>query len=189
MSSQEVCLGLAVLDLWRIAKERRQSVKDLCKTFRYLHLKKTLSNNIFFSTNIPLICFQIDCCIWCSLHPLEQSQCSSFFSYKSCLPKSHRLDIQKRNRLDRYRIRNTLKHFLKKCGISSVDECSLKLKYLIVLTCIEPSLGSETFQVNPSSSSSNSAFALVRVIGETGIQTSGSCDPDGALVRTCYTEW
>uniref|UniRef100_A0A3P8S1G4 Tyrosine-protein kinase n=1 Tax=Amphiprion percula TaxID=161767 RepID=A0A3P8S1G4_AMPPE len=129
LSAQEECLGLAVLDLWRMAKERHQSVREVCRTV----------------------------------------------SYKSCLPKSHRHDIQRRNRLDRYRIRNTLKHFLKKLGNCSVDECSLKLKYLIELAGIEPSLGSEIFQVNHASSHSMSTFSLVRVTGETGIQTSGSC--------------
>uniref|UniRef100_A0A8C9WZS6 Tyrosine-protein kinase n=1 Tax=Sander lucioperca TaxID=283035 RepID=A0A8C9WZS6_SANLU len=104
--------------------------------------------------------------------------------YKSCLPKSHRHDIQKRNRLDRYRIRNTLKRFLKKLGNCSVDEYSLKIKYLIELAAIEPSLGSETFQVNPSSSHSKSTFSLVRVTGETGIETSGSWLPDGSLWQT-----
>ncbi|KAK5930669.1 hypothetical protein CgunFtcFv8_026887 [Champsocephalus gunnari] len=100
LSAQEECLGLAVLDLWRMAKERHQSVRELCKTV----------------------------------------------SYKSCLPKLHRHDIQRRNRLDRFRIRNTLKRFLKKLGNCSIDESSLKLKYLIELAGIEPSLGSETFQ-------------------------------------------
>lgn len=132
LSAQEECLGLAVLDLWRMAKERHQSVRELCKTV----------------------------------------------SYKSCLPKSHRHDIQKRNRLDRYRIRNTLKHFLKKLGNCSVDECSLKLKYLIELANIEPSLGKEIFKVNPSSSESKSSFTRLQVTGEAGIQTDGSSDPD-----------
>uniref|UniRef100_A0A8P4GAN3 Tyrosine-protein kinase n=1 Tax=Dicentrarchus labrax TaxID=13489 RepID=A0A8P4GAN3_DICLA len=138
LSAQEECLGLAVLDLWRMAKERHQSVRELCKTV----------------------------------------------SYKSCLPKSHRHEIQKRNRLDRYRIRNTLKRFLKKLGNCSVDEYSLKLKYLIELAGIEPSLGTETFQVNSSSSHLKATFSLVRVTGETGIQTSESCHPDGAEWQT-----
>ncbi|XP_034386482.1 tyrosine-protein kinase JAK2 isoform X2 [Cyclopterus lumpus] len=138
LSAQEECLGLAVLDLWRMSKERHQSVRELCKTV----------------------------------------------SYKSCLPVSHRHDIQRRNRLDRYRIRNTLKRFLKKLGNCSVDECSLKLKYLIELAAIVPSLGSETFQVNPSSSHSQSTFSLVKVTWESGIETSGSCDPDGTLWHT-----
>lgn len=34
LSTQEECLGLAVLDLWRMAKERHQSIKELCKTVR-----------------------------------------------------------------------------------------------------------------------------------------------------------
>uniref|UniRef100_A0A8D3DD56 Tyrosine-protein kinase n=1 Tax=Scophthalmus maximus TaxID=52904 RepID=A0A8D3DD56_SCOMX len=134
LSTQEECLGLAVLDLWRMATERHQSVRELCKTV----------------------------------------------SYKSCLPKSHRHDIQKRNRLDRYRIRNTLKRFLKKLGNCSVDECSLKLKYLVELAGIEPSLGSETFKVDPSASHSiHSTFSLMRVTGESGIQTGRSC-PDSS---------
>nr|XP_033936625.1 tyrosine-protein kinase JAK2-like isoform X1 [Pseudochaenichthys georgianus]XP_033936626.1 tyrosine-protein kinase JAK2-like isoform X1 [Pseudochaenichthys georgianus] len=118
-----------------MAKERHQSVRELCKTV----------------------------------------------SYKSCLPKLHRNDIQRRNRLDRFRIRNTLKRFLKKLGNCSIDESSLKLKYLIELASIEPSLGSETFQVNSSPSHSTSAFCLVRVTGETGIETSRSCHTKGVL--------
>ncbi|XP_070765433.1 tyrosine-protein kinase JAK2 [Enoplosus armatus] len=143
LSAQEECLGLAVLDLWRMAKERHQSVREVCKTV----------------------------------------------SYKSCLPKSHRHDIQKRNRLDRYRIRNTLKRFLKKLGNCSVDECSLKLKYLIELAGIEPSLGTETFKVNPSSSHSKSTFSLVWVSGETGIQTNGSCHPDETLMWHTFCDF
>lgn len=138
LSAQEECLDLAVLDLWRLATEHHQSVKELCKTV----------------------------------------------SYKSCLPKSHRHDIQKRNRLDRYRIRNTLKHLLKKLGNCSVDECSLKLKYLIELAGIAPSWGQETFEVNRSSSHLMSTVSLVRVTGAAGIQTSGSCHPDDALWQT-----
>uniref|UniRef100_A0A8C7ZF29 Tyrosine-protein kinase n=1 Tax=Oryzias sinensis TaxID=183150 RepID=A0A8C7ZF29_9TELE len=133
LSVQEECLGLAVLDLWRMAKERHQSIRELCKTV----------------------------------------------SYKSCLPKSHRHDIQKRNRLDRYRIRNTLKRFLKKLGNCSVDECSLKIKYLMELAGIEPSMGSETFHVSHFSSQSKAPFTRVRVTGDTGIQTSGDDDSDG----------
>uniref|UniRef100_A0A8C5DCN5 Tyrosine-protein kinase n=1 Tax=Gouania willdenowi TaxID=441366 RepID=A0A8C5DCN5_GOUWI len=108
LSAQDECLSLAVLDLWRIAKERHQSVQELFKTV----------------------------------------------SYKSCLPKTHRQDIQRRNRLDRFRIRNILKRFLKKLSSCSVDDCSLKLNYLIELAGVVPSLGSETFLVNHSSSQS-----------------------------------
>uniref|UniRef100_A0A665VLH1 Tyrosine-protein kinase n=1 Tax=Echeneis naucrates TaxID=173247 RepID=A0A665VLH1_ECHNA len=136
LSTQEECLGLAVLDLWRMAKERHQTILLSIKHVLFL------------------------------------------FSYKSCLPKSHRHDIQRRNRLDRYRIRNTFKCFLRKLGNSSVDECSLKLKYLIELAGIEPSLGTETFQVD---AHSKSAVSLLRVSGETGIQTRGSCHTESSL--------
>nr|XP_015826305.2 tyrosine-protein kinase JAK2 [Nothobranchius furzeri] len=135
LSAQEECLGLAVLDLWRMTKERHQSVRELFKTV----------------------------------------------SYKSCLPESHRFEIQKRNFLDRFRIRKSLKCFLKKLGNCPVDEYNLKLKYLIELSGIEPSLDSETFHVNRSSSYLNATISLVRVTGETGIQTSGGCRPDGIV--------
>ncbi|XP_061884061.1 tyrosine-protein kinase JAK2-like [Entelurus aequoreus] len=143
LSAQEECLGLAVLDLWRIAKEQHQSVRDLCKTV----------------------------------------------SYKSCLPKSHRHDIQKRNRLDRYRIKNTLKRFLKKLGNCSVDECSLKLKYLVELAGIVPTLGNEVYCVSAGSSHSNGTFTHLRVSGETGIQTSGSSQPDGFLAWQAFCDF
>ncbi|XP_061539719.1 tyrosine-protein kinase JAK2 isoform X1 [Phycodurus eques] len=135
LSVQEECLGLAVLDLWRMAKEQHRSVRELCK----------------------------------------------IVSYKSCLPKPHRHDIQKRNRLDRYRIRHTLKRFLKKLGNCSVDECCLKLKYLVEMAGIVPTLGSEVYHMSAGSSHSSGTFTHVKVTGETGIQTSGSCNPDGSL--------
>lgn len=106
------------------------------------------------------------------------------FSYKSCLPKSHRVDIEKRNWVERFRIRNTLKHFLKKFGNCAVEDCNLKLMYLTELAGILPSLGNEIFNVDPSSSHSNkrSPVSLVQVTGEFGIQTSESCE--GAVVRS-----
>ncbi|CAL8309831.1 unnamed protein product [Lota lota] len=135
LSVQEECLGLAVLDLWRMAKERNQSVRELCKTV----------------------------------------------SYKSCLPKLHCLDLQRRNRVERYQIRNKLKHLLKKLSSCSVDERSLKLKYLMELAAIEPSLGSETYVVNRSGPHQTPASALttLRVTGEAGIQTEGRQDHTG----------
>uniref|UniRef100_A0A8C5D9S8 Tyrosine-protein kinase n=1 Tax=Gouania willdenowi TaxID=441366 RepID=A0A8C5D9S8_GOUWI len=115
----------------------------------------------------------------------------SFFShaYKSCLPKTHRQDIQRRNRLDRFRIRNILKRFLKKLSSCSVDDCSLKLNYLIELAGVVPSLGSETFLVNHSSSQSMSTFSYVKVNGETGIQTSASCHTGEATPSTTEEQW
>lgn len=163
LTMQDLCLGLAVLDLWRLAKEQHQSVKDLCKSVRYggPRTKPT-----------------------CSDPPWPTSCCVSSHSYKSCLPKSHRVDIEKRNWVERLRIRNTLKHFLKKFGNCPLDECNVKLMYLSELTGIQPSLGSETFHVDPSSSCSNSqaSVSLVRVTGEFGIQTCEGCD--GAVVSS-----
>uniref|UniRef100_A0A8C5B9D9 Tyrosine-protein kinase n=1 Tax=Gadus morhua TaxID=8049 RepID=A0A8C5B9D9_GADMO len=138
LSVQEECLGLAVLDLWRMAKERNQSVREVCNSV----------------------------------------------SYKSCLPKLHSMDLQRRNRLVRYRIRTQLKCLLKKLGSCSVDECSLKLKYLMELAAIEPSLGSETYAVNRSGPASS--HTSLRVTGEAGIQTNGNQDPDGTPVRSWF---
>lgn len=154
--------------------------KKMAKKLVAKNLAFTLSQKEKVNTIVKLLlkCF-VEFSAFCHTHFLL-----FFPSYKSCLPKSHSHDIQKRNRLDRYRIRNSLKRFLKKVGNCSIDECSLKLKYLIELAAIEPSLGSETFMVDQSSSNSKSTFSLIRVSGEIGIQTSGSCHQDDALVRT-----
>lgn len=173
LTTQDECLGLAVLDLWRLAKEQHQSVKDLCKSVRYWDPRWTsqMERKVLWLsvTNFPRgVVFVVN----------------SSFSYKSCLPKSHRVDIEKRNWVERFRIRNTLKHFLKKFGNCAVDDCNLKLMYLTELAGIQPSLGSETFHVDPSSSRSNSqsSVSLVQVTGEFGIQTSESCE--GTVVRS-----
>uniref|UniRef100_A0A8C5BGS2 Tyrosine-protein kinase n=1 Tax=Gadus morhua TaxID=8049 RepID=A0A8C5BGS2_GADMO len=124
LSVQEECLGLAVLDLWRMAKERNQSVREVCNSV----------------------------------------------SYKSCLPKLHSMDLQRRNRLVRYRIRTQLKCLLKKLGSCSVDECSLKLKYLMELAAIEPSLGSETYAVNRSASA---AWTIIKSAASQSFNNNG----------------
>uniref|UniRef100_A0A8C5A823 Tyrosine-protein kinase n=1 Tax=Gadus morhua TaxID=8049 RepID=A0A8C5A823_GADMO len=107
----------------------------------------------------------------------EGQRLTPCLTYKSCLPKLHSMDLQRRNRLVRYRIRTQLKCLLKKLGSCSVDECSLKLKYLMELAAIEPSLGSETYAVNRSGPASS--HTSLRVTGEAGIQTNGNQDPDG----------
>uniref|UniRef100_A0A8C4TJ26 Tyrosine-protein kinase n=1 Tax=Erpetoichthys calabaricus TaxID=27687 RepID=A0A8C4TJ26_ERPCA len=74
------------------------------------------------------------------------------FSYKSCLPESHRHEIQKQHALARYRIRKTLKRYLRQLSNCQADELSLKLKYLLDLETVTPSFGTEQFQVwNPNS--------------------------------------
>ncbi|KAI4897166.1 hypothetical protein NFI96_015215 [Prochilodus magdalenae] len=138
LSAMQECLGLAVLDLWRQAKERNRSPRDVCKTV----------------------------------------------SYKSCLPETHREDIQKMSRLARYQIRKTLKHFLQKLGRCSVGERSLKLKYLMELSAVEPSYGSERFSVRRSGwlqCQEIHPVTVVRVSGEGGIQT---CSEDGQEWQT-----
>ncbi|XP_062855524.1 tyrosine-protein kinase JAK2 [Trichomycterus rosablanca] len=116
LNAIQECLGLAVLDLWRQAKEGNRSLKEVCKST----------------------------------------------SYKSCLPNSHREEIQRMSRLARYQIRKTLKRFLKKLGRCAAGERSLKLKYLMELSAMEPEYGTETF---------NTRRCVVRVSGEGGIQT------------------
>ncbi|XP_043103232.1 tyrosine-protein kinase JAK2 [Puntigrus tetrazona] len=127
LSLQQECLGMAVLDLWRMAKERNQSLGEICNTT----------------------------------------------SYKSCLPETHRQDIQRMNRLARYQIRKTLKRFLKKLGRCSTCERSLKLKYLMELSVLEPSYGSESFALHHSGwleQNEQPRVKAVRVSGEEGIQ-------------------
>uniref|UniRef100_A0A672NBQ9 Tyrosine-protein kinase n=1 Tax=Sinocyclocheilus grahami TaxID=75366 RepID=A0A672NBQ9_SINGR len=127
LSLQQECLGMAMLDLWRMAKERNQSLGEICNTT----------------------------------------------SYKSCLPETHRQDIQRMSRLARYQIRKTLKRFLKKLGKCSAGERSLKLKYLMELSVLEPNYGSESFTLHQSGwleQSEQQRVKAVRVSGEGGIQ-------------------
>ncbi|XP_036376687.1 tyrosine-protein kinase JAK2 [Megalops cyprinoides] len=128
LSAQEECLGMAMLDLWRMAEERNQSLKDVCKTV----------------------------------------------SYKSCLPESQRQDIQRMNRLARYRLRKTLKHVLHKLGRCPVSGHSLKLKYLMELAVVEPCHGTENFQVHDpgwQQKREEPRCKFLQVSGEGGIQT------------------
>ncbi|XP_041086024.1 tyrosine-protein kinase JAK2-like [Polyodon spathula] len=126
---QEECLGIAMLDLLRIAKERNQRLKDVCKKV----------------------------------------------SYKSCLPAEHKQAIQSLDRLTRYRIRKLLKQVLHKLVRCQADGHSLKLKYLLDLAAVEPSFGTELFRVRDPAwpqQGEDSAFQLIRVSGESGIQWS-----------------
>lgn len=75
-------------------------------------------------------------------------------------------------RIARYQIRKNLKHFLKKLGRCSAGERSLKLKYLMELSAVEPNYGSECFITSSS---------CVRVSGEGGIQIYSS---DSKVTKT-----
>uniref|UniRef100_A0A8C4TGU0 Tyrosine-protein kinase n=1 Tax=Erpetoichthys calabaricus TaxID=27687 RepID=A0A8C4TGU0_ERPCA len=127
LKMHDECLGMAILDMLRIAKESKQNLQDVCREI----------------------------------------------SYKSCLPESHRHEIQKQHALARYRIRKTLKRYLRQLSNCQADELSLKLKYLLDLETVTPSFGTEQFQVwNPNSihQGDNVALQLIQVSGESGIQ-------------------
>lgn len=97
----------------------------------------------------------------------------SYSSYKSCLPETHRQDIQSMSRLARYQIRKTLNRFLKKLGRCSAGERNLKLKYLMELSMLEPAYGSESFTLHHSGwleQSEQQRVRAVQVSGEGGIQ-------------------
>ncbi|XP_076860522.1 tyrosine-protein kinase JAK2 [Brachyhypopomus gauderio] len=95
-------------------------------------------------------------------------------SYKSCLPETHREDIERMSRLARYQIRRMLKRFLRKLSRCPAGERSLKLKYLMELSALEPHYGSECFATcRPGwrQRADAQTLTLVRVSGEGGIQT------------------
>uniref|UniRef100_A0A4W4GEL3 non-specific protein-tyrosine kinase n=1 Tax=Electrophorus electricus TaxID=8005 RepID=A0A4W4GEL3_ELEEL len=95
-------------------------------------------------------------------------------SYKSCLPETHREDIERMSRLVRYQIRRMLKRFLQKLSRCPAGERSLKLKYLMELSAMEPNYGSEQFAVRQSGwhqCADAQSVTVVRVTGEGGIQT------------------
>uniref|UniRef100_A0AAY4DMW6 Tyrosine-protein kinase n=1 Tax=Denticeps clupeoides TaxID=299321 RepID=A0AAY4DMW6_9TELE len=146
LDAMEECLGMAVLDLWRMAKERNQSLKHVCK-------------------------------------------------YKSCLPETHRQDIQKMSRLARYQIRKMVWRCMKRLRHCSASEHSLKLKYLMELAAIEPSHGTECFLTyDPSwQQKEQQRPKFLRVSGETGIQTRETfCDfpeiIDMSIKRVCHEQ-
>lgn len=104
---------------------------------------------------------------------LQASLQYSHSSYKSCLPETHRRDIQRLSRLARYQIRKTLKRFLRKLGDCSAGVRNLKLKYLMELSTVEPAYGSESFKMHHSGwleQSEQKRVKSIRVSGEGGIQ-------------------
>uniref|UniRef100_A0A9J8A405 Tyrosine-protein kinase n=1 Tax=Cyprinus carpio carpio TaxID=630221 RepID=A0A9J8A405_CYPCA len=145
LSLQQECLGMAVLDLWRMAKERNQSLGEICNTT----------------------------------------------SYKSCLPETHRQDIQRMSRLARYQIRKTLKRFLKKLGKCPAGERNLKLKYLMELSVLEPNYGSESFTFHHSGwleQSEQQRVKAMRVSGEGGIQIQTK-ESQKIVPKRSQSEW
>ncbi|XP_054612501.1 tyrosine-protein kinase JAK2a isoform X4 [Dunckerocampus dactyliophorus] len=99
--AQEECLGMAVLDMMRLAKESGQS-------------PVTIYNDT---------------------------------SYKSFLPSCMRHRIQQYNLLTRKRIRFRFKKFVQQFSECKATVCKLRLKYLMSLEMLLPSLHSERFHV------------------------------------------
>ncbi|XP_062268891.1 tyrosine-protein kinase JAK2a [Platichthys flesus] len=118
--SQEECLGMAVLDMMRLAKENGQSPVD-----------------IYNDT-----------------------------SYKSFLPRCMRSRLQEYNILTRKRIRYRFKKFIQQFSDCKATVCNLKLKYLMNLETLLPSLFSERFQVTGLSTRE----LTIVVMGNKGIQ-------------------
>uniref|UniRef100_A0A672ZGE6 Tyrosine-protein kinase n=1 Tax=Sphaeramia orbicularis TaxID=375764 RepID=A0A672ZGE6_9TELE len=120
--AQEECLGMAVLDMMRLAKESGQSPVDIY----------------------------------------------NFNSYKSFLPRSMRNRIQEYNILTRKRIRYRFRRFIQQFSECKATVCNLKLKYLMSLEMLLPSLYSERFQVTDLSARE----VTIVVKGDKGIQWS-----------------
>ncbi|XP_047425325.1 tyrosine-protein kinase JAK2a [Mugil cephalus] len=128
--AQEECLGMAVLDMMRLAKESGQSPVD-----------------IYNDT-----------------------------SYKRFLPECMQSRIQKYNFLTRKRIRYRFKRFIQQFSECKATVCNLKLKYLMNLEMLLPSLYSERFQVTDLSSRE----VTIVVTGNKGIQWSKGKEEEGS---------
>ncbi|XP_074546358.1 tyrosine-protein kinase JAK2-like [Halichoeres trimaculatus] len=120
--AQEECLGMAVLDMMRLAKESGQSPVNICNDT----------------------------------------------SYKSFLPRCMQNRIQEYNILTRKRIRYRFKRFIHQFSECKATVSNLRLKYLMSLEMLLPSLYSERFQVTELSAGN----VTIIVMGNKGIQWS-----------------
>ncbi|XP_008322623.1 tyrosine-protein kinase JAK2a [Cynoglossus semilaevis] len=127
--SQEECLGMAALDMMRLAKESNQSPVDIYNDA----------------------------------------------SYKSFLPKCMRSHIQEYNIVTRKRIRYRFKRFIQQFNECKASVSNLKLKYLMNLEGLLPSLYSERFQVTDLSAHEET----IVVSGNKGIQWLKRIEEDG----------
>ncbi|KAM9337997.1 tyrosine-protein kinase JAK2-like [Symphorus nematophorus] len=128
--AQEECLGMAVLDMMRLAKESGQSPVSIC------------NDN----------------------------------SYKSFLPRCMQSRIQEYNIFTRKRIRYRFKKFIQQFSECKATVGNLKLKYLMSLETLLPSLYCERFQV----SGLSAREATIVVMGNKGIQLSKGKEEEGA---------
>nr|AMV91901.1 janus kinase 2a [Acanthogobius hasta] len=128
--AQEECLGVAVLDMMRLAKESGQSPVDIY----------------------------------------------NYNSYKSFLPSCMRNRIQEYNILTRKRIRYRFRKFIQQFSDCKATLCNLKLKYLMSLEMLLPSLYTERFSVSDVSAHQ----VTIVVTGNTGIQWSKVKEVEGS---------
>lgn len=106
---------------------------------------------------------------------------SLLFSYKSFLPRCMQSRIQEYNILTRKRIRFRFKRFIQQFSECKATVCNLKLKYLMSLEMLLPSLYSERFQVTDLSARE----VTIVVMGNKGIQWSkGELEEGAEEVRT-----
>ncbi|KAM6189631.1 tyrosine-protein kinase JAK3 [Sarcoramphus papa] len=134
LPTQEECLSLAVLDMLRIAKEKRQSPDEVF----------------------------------------------SHVSYKSCIPKPLRCQIQQHSFLTRKRIRHRFSKSLQKIGGCQTDGRYLKLKYLLDLERLQQRWAEESFHVR---SPGSAADITIHVAGESGV--SWSCSGSESRQHFC----
>lgn len=119
-------------------------------------------------------------CFVFSLHLLNPTT-FSFFSYKSFLPRCMQSRIQEYNILTRKRIRYRFKRFIHQFSECKATVSNLRLKYLMSLEMLLPSLYSERFQVTDLSARE----VTIVVMGNKGIQWSKGKEEAGAEeVRT-----
>lgn len=98
------------------------------------------------------------------------------FSYKSFLPRCMRNRIQEYNLLTRKRIRYRFRRFIQQFSECKATVCNLKLKYLMNLEMLLPSVYSERFQVTDLSSRE----VTIVVMGNKGILWSKGKGEEGA---------
>ncbi|CAJ1070903.1 tyrosine-protein kinase JAK2-like [Xyrichtys novacula] len=127
--AQEECLGMAVLDMMRLAKESGQSPVNICNDT----------------------------------------------SYKSFLPRCVQNRIREYNILTRKRIRYRFKRFIQQFSECKATVSNLRLKYLMSLEMLLPSLFSEHFQVTDHSAKE----VTIIVMGNKGIQWSTGKKEEG----------
>lgn len=97
------------------------------------------------------------------------------FSYKSFLPKCMQSRIKEYNLLTRKRIRYRFKRFIQQFSECKATIGNLKLKYLMNLEMLLPSLYSEHFEVTKLSRK-----VTIVVTGNKGIQLSEGEEGEGA---------